>query len=488
MKKLVLLFAAIACLQIAVGQEWKISLGGDSKALGYNKKKSLLASYPGFIGHKDGKTYLLCYYDDSKRRPYLACFDANLTELGRQDLNDEQSVYMYGGFVNDKSVDLMMTRQTETAYTAYKLSYDPATLQPLDEPKELVSFNNSTSGKTYTYVSSSQSQEWLSLIFAVVDDNSVEWLVSLYDTELDELWSMEFHQDAIDDYFVTDSGEVVVAGFHKKKNSDETRLQFAILDGEREQGFSCSEVLPDLSTMEVVRYADGKIYCTGLLEGENQDETSRWYSGLYSLVYDTRAKRMAKFDKVLFTKEDICDLCNVSHRMKLKILSTDKLQFVSSRYDNDGTTVLFERSYNYLINGGLSHTEYAGLLAGRIANDGHIEWHSVALRDLQAPFGIPSRLRTELVPAGDNYSVFYIDNPSNVSIKEGSTATTTSLERSKLALMALTFDRQGNTSRSLLEVPSKSALIGAPHRLDDGSMLLLLLRPFISNIAILKYE
>lgn len=479
---------SLACLQSAIGQQWKINLGADSKALEYNKKKNPLARYPGFIGHKDGKTYLMCFYDETKMKPYLACYDGDLKELGRVDLDSEENTTMYGGFVNDKSVDLMMTKKNESDYTAYKISYDPSTLQPLGEPKELVSFSNKTSGNNYTYVSSSQSQEWLSLIFAVVQDDDVEWLVSLYDTELEELWSMEFHQDAIDDYFVTDSGEVVVAGFHKKKNSDETRLQFAILDGEREQAFSASEVLPELSNMEIIRYENGKIYCMGLMTGEKQDETSRWYSGLYSLVYDTRAKRVTKFEKLMFSKEDICDLCNVSRRAKLKINTTDKLQFASSHYDQEGTTVLYERTYNFLINGAFSHVEHVGILACRIDNEGHILWHRVMLRDLQAPFGIPNRIRTVLVPAGDKYAIFYIDNPSNANIKEGGTAITASLERSKLALMSLTLDRQGNCVRQTLEVPAKSAIIGNPHLLDDGSYLLMLSRPFNSNLSILKYE
>lgn len=488
MKKILFLLVSLACLQTAIGQQWKISLGADSKALEYNKKKSLQARYPGFIGHKDGKTYLMCFTDETKSKPYLACFDADLKELGRIDLSSDENATMYGGFVNDKSVDLMMTQKSKSSYTAYKLSYDPSTLQPLGEPKELASFSNTTSEETYTYVSTSQSQEWLSLIFAVVQNDDVEWLVGLYDTELEEMWSMEFHQDAIDDYFVTDSGEVVVAGFLRKKNSDETLLRFAILDGEHEQAFSASEVLPELGNMEIVRYENGKIYCTGLLTGEKQDASSRWYSGIYSLVYDTRAKRVTKFEKRLFSKEDICDLCNVSHRARLKINTTDKLQFSSSLYDKEGTTVLFERTYNYLINGMFSHSEYVGILAYRIANDGSIQWHRVVLRDLQAPLGMPNRIRTVLVPAGDKYAVFYIDHPSNANLKEGATAITASLERSKLALMSLTLDRQGNCSRQLLEVPSKSAIIGTPHLLSDGSYLLILSRPFNSNLSFLKYE
>lgn len=488
MKKLVLLFAAIACLQIAVGQEWKITTGADSKALQYHKNKGVRSRMPGYIGHRNGTTYIMGFYDEVKTKAYLAAYDKDLNELGKVDLPSEENQTLYGEFANEKSIDLLMTQKDASEYTAYKLSYDPSTLQPKGEPKALVSFNRGDGNKTYTYVSSSQSQEWLSLIFAVVEEDNVEWLVGLYDTELEEFWSMEFHQEIIDDYFVTDSGEVVVAGFYEKKNSDETRLQFAILDGEREQAYVCNEVLPKMRNMEIVRYEDGKIYCTGLLVGEAQDDKGYWNSGFYSLVYDTRAKRMVKFEKVDFSKEDICDLCNASRNLRLKVLSTDKLRFADSHYDNDGTTVLFERTYNFFLDYAFVHSEYVGILAYRIDKQGHIAWHRILMRDLQAPNGIENNVKTRLTPMGDAYTIFYMDLPGNVNAKEGKTVIIAPLERSKLGLMATSIDRQGNVKRSMLTVPPKSVPIGAPHLLDNGDYLLLLARPFNSNIATLKYE
>ncbi len=488
MKKIALLFAAIGCLQIVLGQEWHITIGADSKALQYTKKKNVLARTPGYIGHLNGTNYIMGFYDERKPKAYLAAYDGNLNELRKTDLPSEENQTLYGGFANEKSIDLLMTQKDASAYTAYKLSYDPTTLEPKGDPETLVTFNRGKDDKTYTYVNSSQSQEWLSLIFAVVEDDNVEWLVGLYDTELEEYWSMEFHQDVIDDYFVTDSGEVVVAGFYKKKNSEETRLQFVVLDGEREQAYACNEVLPEMRNMEIVRYENGKIYCTGLIVGEAQDENGAWNSGFYSLVYDTRAKRMEKFEKVDFAKEDICDLCNVSRNSRLKILSTDKMRFADSRYDNEGTTVLYERTYNFYVNYIFQHSEYVGILAYRIDKEGHIAWHRVLLRDIQAPNGIENNVRTKLTPAGNGYTIFYMDQPGNANLKEGKPAIIAPLERSKLSLMATTIDYHGNTTRSLLAVPPKSVTVGAPHLLDDGSYMLFLARPFNSNAAILKYE
>lgn len=490
MRKLSLFLMLVAFVQMASGQEWSLSVGTESKALSY--KKSEVVQKTGFIGSNADRIYLMRFEDvkgkKNKQNPYLVSYDHNLVEQGRVLLSDKDDQQQYGGYLNENSLDMLMTESTKSEYKVLKVSYDPATLKPQGEAKELVSFARRENGKHYTFVSSSQSQEWLSVILAVVNDNEAEWLVNMYDTELEELWSMEFRMDVIDDYFITDSGDVIVGGFYKQKNSDETRLQFAVLDGERETAFTCKEVLPDLQNMEIVRYADGKIYCTGLLKGEKQDDLGRWVSGFYSLVYDTKAKKMSKFEKVEFTKENICDLCNVTRRMKLKILSTDKLSFASSHYDNDGTTVVYERCFDYYLNYIFTYTDYVGMLMYRIDNNGHIAWNNVVPRDVQAPAGIHNGVRTRLVPAGDAYTLFYVDDPVNLTPKPDKPAMVTSIDRSKQILMAMTIDHQGNISRKGLEIPSKSVCVGAPHKTSDNEYLLLLSQPFGSNACTLKFK
>ena len=490
MKKLSLLIICFACIQATLGQEWKLNVGTESKALKYLKTN--IVQETGYIGSTADRVYLMNVPANvgkkQKNFPTLISYDLNLVEQGRVQLTDNPDQKTYGGFVNNGTVDMLMTESTKSEYKVYKVSYDPATLARKGEPKELASFSNRENGKQYTFVNSSQSQEWLGLFFAVLTDNHAEWLINMYDTELEELWSMEFSMDAIDSYFVTDSGDVVVAGYYKMKNSDETSLHFSILDGEKERAFSCREVLPDLQNMEIVRYADGKIYCTGLIKGEAQDETSRWSSGFYSLVYDTKNKRMSKFEKVDFTKEDICDLCNVPRRMKVKVMSTDKMSLVSSHFDNEGATVVYERSFNFYLNNVFTYTDYVGMLMYRIDNNGHIAWNKTVPRDVQAPSGVENGVRTRLIPAGDAYTIFYVDSPANLTPKPDKPAAPTSIDKSKQILMAMTIDRHGDITRRGLEIPSKSVCIGTPHKTGDNEYMLLLSQPFNSCVSTLKFE
>ena len=485
MKKLLLFFFAFALLHNAMGQQWNITLGNESKSLSYNR--SSVIQRTGFIGSLDNTIYLMRFTDERKSKPYLVAYDRDLNEKGRVELPAEKEKTLYGGFANEGSIDLLMTESTDEVYNAYRLSFDPQTLQKKNE-HQLASFKKGKDRKNFTFVGTSQSQEWLSIMFALVQDNDAEWVINLYDTQLEELWSMDFHMDVIDDYMVTDSGEVLLGGFYNKKNSDDIRLEFAVLDGESEARYSDVGQWEDMQTMEIVRYDGGKIYCTGLLRGEELEKNgSRWSSGFYSLVYDTREKRVTLFEKKVFTKEDVCDLCNVSHRNRMKVVSTDKLSFVNAVCDNDGTVVEFERSYNLLVNHVPTFTAYMGVLVYRIDNAGHIVWQKIINREVQTPAEATNAVNSKLFVHDGKYTMFYMEDPKNLEAKPDTPLKPTSTDKAKQILLALTFDKQGNVSRQALQIPSKAFCIGAPHLLADGSYMLFLSQQFKSYVAILKY-
>lgn len=485
MKKILILFAAIICLQTAKSQEWKISFGAESPSLKH--AASNVVQSTGYIGCLDNTVYLMRYTDNRKSVPYLVSYDKNLVEQHQTMLPNGKNQKLYGGFANRESIDLLMTDKEENTYKAYRLSYDPSTLEAMGQPKELASFTSS--GNVYTFVSSSQSGEWTATIFAEVADNSAEWRINMYDTQLEELWSMELNLGTTSDWLVTDSADVVIAGYYHYKGSNDGVLYFNVIDGERDHPFRLTdETFDDFQTMEVVRYDNGKIYCTGLIKGEEQDITGRWSSGFYSLVFDTRSGRITHYEKIDFSRENIADLCNVAHRIKMKVLSTDRMSFCNHRIDKDGVTVLYERSYNLYVNGAFTFTDYVGMLIYRIDNSGHIAWHNTVPREVKAQNGVEDGVRTRLSPAGDNYTVFYIDHPSNIEPQPGKPAKEGLLTIGKSGLMALTVGKDGTITRQMIELPGKPACVGAPHLLPSGELLLLLSERRKSTAATLRYQ
>lgn len=488
MKKLLLALIILFGIQSVSAQEWKINVGTESKALKHSGSNVVQST--GFIGTIDNTTYLMRYTDERRKegKPYLVSYNRDLVEQHQTMLPDGKGQTLYGGFANDESIDLLMTEKEGNTYKAYRLSYDPKTLAEKSAPKELASFNSP--GSIYTFVSSSQSGDWTAVIFADVTEESVEWRINMYDTGLEELWNMDLSLGYVNDWLVTDSADVITAGYRHSKSGNETMLCFNVIDGERDHSFKIEEEVDDLQSMEVVRYADGKIYCTGLISGEKQDETGNWSSGFYSLVFDTRTGKMSHYEKKDFVKENIADLCNIAHRIKMKVLSTDRVSLCNSRSDNEGATVLYERTYNLFVDGNFTYSDYVGMLLYRIDNRGHIAWYNTIPRDVKAPAGIQNGVRSRLIPADNNgkYTVFYIDTPKNLEPKPGKPANDIAINRSNNGLMGLSVDKQGTITRQILEIPNKSACIGAPHLLPSGEYMLLLSQSHQSNIAILKYE
>ncbi|MCR5193366.1 MAG: hypothetical protein K6D59_08685 [Bacteroidales bacterium] len=485
-KQLLFIIAFSAFSFASMSQEWQMTVGTSAKTLKYIGTEAVQST--GYIGEKDGIVFLLRRTDNNKSLPYLGSYDRNLNVVAETELPKDKECDFYGGYVNETSVDLIMAKKSKSDYKAYKLSYDPSTLKALGEPQELLSVPIPQGTTIYPFIESSASSEWNSLILAIVRNDNVEWRISTFDPTLDELWNMDVSVGSVNDWMVTDSADVISAGYVRDKKTNETRLYFSVFDGEREHAYRATHMMDEVNDMRIVRYDNGKIYCTGLLKGEAQDKLAKWSSGFYSLVFDTRTGEVAHYEKVDFTKEMICDLCNVPSRTKMKILSSDRISFASSKADVDGATVAYERIYNLYVNGDFSYSDYVGLLVYRIDNDGKVAWNRTVPREVKASYNARDGVCTRLTPAGDSYTIFYIDDPGNVNPKPGTIAKEGGSNHNKMVLMALTFDKQGNITRQGLEVPSKSVCIGAPHRLANGDYLQILSQPFHSVIAILKLK
>ncbi len=485
-KRIFFIFTFFAFSFAAMSQEWQMEQGGSAKTLKYVGTDAVQST--GYIGEKNGNIYLMRRTDDKKNLPYIGVYDLNLNVVAETNLPDDEECGFYGGYVNETSVDLIMSRQTKSDYKVFKLSYDPSTLKEQSEPQELISLPLPNGTRVYPFIRTSASGEWNSLILGIVRDDEVEWRISTFDQTLDELWNMNVSVNSINDWMVTDSADVISAGMVRDKKTNETYLYFNVIDGEREHAYRATYMMDEVHDMRIVRYDNGKIYCTGLLKGEEQDNTSKWSSGFYSLVFDTRTNEVTHYEKVDFTKEMICDLCNVPHRTKMKILSSDRLSFANSKADVDGATVVYERIYNLFINGVFSYSDYVGMLVYRIDDEGKVAWSNTVPREIKNAFAARDGVCTRLTPAGDGYTIFYVDDQSNVTPKPGSVAKESGNTHNRMVLMALSFDKQGNITRQGLEIPSKSVCIGAPHRLSNGDYLQLLSQPLHSVIAILKLK
>ncbi|MBP5516902.1 MAG: hypothetical protein J6X86_08145 [Bacteroidales bacterium] len=479
MKKILLIIVLFCLYETVNAQQWQLKTYADSKALQFRNEVTNV----GFIGGDVDKFYLLRRYPKNEA-PYLVAYDSNLVELWHKDLASGDGVLYYGGFLNEKTIDLLVTERDDNSFKAFHESHSVLVPNAEVTRTELFAISGSDSKKMKMTLRSSQSGEWTGTMYVLPGKDNAEANVVLYDTELDEMWSMEVALGTVDDYFVSDSGEVVFAGFFKEDGILETYLEFTVLDGEREHTYTSSINEGDLYRIDIVKYENGKIYCTGLMKGEKQDDKDDWSSGFFSLVFDTKKKEVEYFEKQAFTKTDICRLCNVADRSRLRVLTTDKMAYADSRFDKGGATVAYERYYNVYVNGGYSQTVMEGILTFRIDNQGHLRWNNISRRQLtNADFG---KLTTTRMIESDNkqYLVTY-DMPSNAKVSPEKPVRIVGSADPKLHMMILSFDISGAATRNYLTMPSKTMAVGAPHRLNDGRYLMLFAGNRHSSAAVL---
>lgn len=483
MKKIIFFVAILLLTGSLSAQQWTLELGNESKEL---KDKGNDTRHL-FIGG-DGDHFFLLRHNQKEDYDYLACYDYNLQELRRVKVDNGKNVTYLGGFLSGDIISLMVSVQEGITYQFFREQYDATTLQPIGDRSERYSITHKDSQKLQTGSRTCQSGEWTSMFYVIPNGNEAEARICLYDNELDEMWGMDVTLSSLDDYFVSDSGEIILAGFYPNDNEDGCTLEFTVLNGEREQTYTCTDITDSLYRLDIVKCKGDKIYCTGLLRGERQDDKDNWTSGFFSLVYDIKEKQLVNYEKRLFTKTDICRLCNVTDRSTLRVGSADKMSFAASRYDSQGALVAYERYYNLLVNGIYYQSELGGLLLIRIDDEGHIQASDVVRRQLLAYADMPGKAFTQMIEANGAIHLVTIDNPKNIDNDGTRVCKRADASQSKSDLLMLHFSRRGDIHRQYLKRPKGCTNLSTAKVLDNGEYLMLFSSSFASYAAKLRYR
>lgn len=478
-RKIILFSMAMLLMGGLWAQQWQLNTGAESKTL---KQKRNDVSHLGVVGGNDKQIYLM-RHDQKEDKDILVAYDNDLNELRRTELDNGKNVTYYGGFLNESSIDLLVSTQNGNRFDMYRERYDPTTLKPVGNRTELYSINHKDSHKMKRALRPSASGEWISMLFVIPESESAEVRVNLYDTELEEMWNMDITLEDLDDYFVSDSGEVVFLSYFNTVDDDETTFNFTILDGDNEKTYSYSELVDSILRIDIVKYENDKIYCTGLIKGEQQDNYRNWSKGFFSLVFDIRSQKIVHYEKQLFTQADICRLCNVPDRSKLKVLSTDKLTFGASRYDSDGALVVYERYYNLLVNGIHTQSEFGGMLCLRIDNDGHIVSHPVVRRQVISAPETNKNVFTTILESRGVLFVATLDNPQNMDLAPEKPCKAANVSQARTALLFFTVSESGSIHRQYIERPFKGLCLNSPSKLRDDEYLMLFSSDFNSCAA-----
>jgi len=496
MKKTIVLVTFLFCLLRLGAQNWSLDLGNPTPAFSMRDRGVVANTL--FIGcdtqsscllRHDANTdqYRLELFDNSQHA-LMATADLPSSQVDKRRKKVLLDVTYAGGYGNEGSVDLLSVERSETEYQVLHRAYDSRTLQPIGNPQPLASYQLHESDKADLMLRESASGEWIGVIYYTQINDIVDTRVSLYDTRFEEMWSMDFTMAVANDYLVTDEGEVLFCGKQRNVGTGKTEIEFVVLDGDNERPYFCEIDQDSLLSIDMLRYENGCFYCTGLIEGERQDKDGGWASGFYVLVFDSKSGTVTHFEKHYFSHQDVKRLCNVDDRTPLKISTTDGLHYASSRSDAEGSTVIYDRTYRYSINGVPKFYYHTGLLVVRLDAQGHMKWSNIVRRHIQSNLGNSRAVNTKILHEGGRDVLVYHDMEKNADVAPDRPLSLTMVERLGVSLVALSIDAAGNTSRQYISLPRGVLCIGAPHALGDGAYLMLMTHPRNSYFAILKYR
>lgn len=433
--------------------------------------KALAKTYePQFIGSDGQQTIFVQMAGRSKKKMELVSYDMEQKELVRVLVSDDKEVKCYGGYINGDYVDLLMAEWKDNDMRVYRDRRNAKTLQVAMEPQSLADYKGTKGDKMGFTLTVSPNQQLLAGIYIISRENqAAEVQVSLYNRELDEYWKMDSRCRRLDYMYVTDSGEVILGGY---KNGTYT---FYVLDGENENEYSF-DYSAKMSEYKVARYANGKLYIVYAHSGKESDNwmgTQVDYIG--SICYDTK-HNMVSDDRHDITPLEYNRMNNIKDEAKVKKndCRVFYMNLVQSIEDKNGYYAMFDQMWRVSVNGVPSEFHRNGMMVLRVDNNGKFEWVKTFRIWNTSTWEARSQgdyrwIRTEkgplLVWAECKMKQ---DLPENKPIKEYRQINSAGM------LTAMLIDSKGDMERQHFALNAKQTLIGMPHRMETGDLLLII--------------
>ena len=436
----------------------------------HGQGKAVAKSYePQFIGSDGQRVVLIEKAGRMRDKLELVGYDMEQNELVRVKMVDDKELNCYGGYMNQGGIDLLMAQWEGNDMKVYRDRRNPTTLQPVGEPLVLADYKGNEGDKMGFTLSASPNKELLAGLYIIQREGQrTELQVGLYSRELEEYWKMDSRCRDLDFVYVTDSGEVVLGGHANHK------VTFYVIDGENEAEYSFDEdVIRFGSEMGVARYAGGKFYMVATHPAPGKNEIQPWVDYVACFCYDTK-RRMLSVDKHMIDKVEYNRLYNLKDDNKVRKddFRVMYMNYVQTMAEKDGCYAMFDQTWRVTVDGVPSTLNRLGMMVLHINNDGQFDWAKTfrisnvsnwAARTLSGYRWVRTEKGPLLVWAESKVKG---ETPEDKPVKDYRPANSAGM------LTALQMDREGKMTRQHFDMPSKQSLMGAPHWMENGNLLL----------------
>ena len=473
MKKIFSLLLLTALFQCAIAQTATFTIGNDSKEVCVKKTN---ISRTNWIGTNGNSVYLIQDLLRSPKGIFLTRYDEGLTPQARQELQESDERTFLGGFVNSDGVDLLILDQSKTQLKASVQRYDLQTLQPVGSPRVLKEFKfNDNDRHDFTIADSPDGELTAALYLVQTEGRGVEVQASLYDNTFEEYWQMDCPLRVMNDFFVTDSGEVLIGGYYTKKNDKKTYFELSYMDGDRQRLFQFDREMGDLRSMDIVRVSGDRIILTGIVQDPNKTSHKRLIaSALYALTYNMKTQCIENFDKHEFTIREESLMAQMRSSEKEGKRSIEFLDFYAMTNDGEGTVVGYRQNYVTTSNGLPVCKNYNGIFLMRLDKNGSIAWTQVVRTLSMSKIFSNNICRPNMASVNGKTMIVLADYPSNKDPEHSKIQKVYTPCGSGASLNVVWIDRNGNIERQQFKLAGKPAIVGRPHRNGDSQYKLLL--------------
>lgn len=475
MKKTLLLVVLTAFSCCLMAQGWDVQFGKSSTDL----KGSLLGGIPiiRYMGSDDTYAYLVTS-NKIQTKLQLQKYDRDMNLIAEEPVEYRRlhTEYQYG-YLNGNTLDILRGETGKEGDVITHLQYDASTLKQIGE-EEIVRFKSEDNiASALMQFTRSQSTDWISILYLEPHQGEPRLNAIMLGRDLKPLWKMSGAPWAFNSQFVTDSAELVMGGYTLPKGgSGTTRVRFVVMDGENEVFYDGNVNTGRLVNFRIVRYSNGVIYCVGALYADGQREKDTRVSGYYALTYDTHLQDVVNYEEFMLTDDDVNIICNDDLSNKVKEPRVHYTAPADFHYDDQGATALYDRLWDVYRRDKYGNREYqttvhSGMIAFRVDNQGHIQWHRAIRHNVS--FWDPSGYWTtpRLLHAGNMDYIFTYESEKNLKKKPGKSYDFVRMKRQQFNFYAIGIDGGGNVNYELLGGPKQGLLMGAPHPMDGGYIL-----------------
>lgn len=407
---------------------------------------------------------------------HVVSLNRNLAAQGYVELLKTKDYHVLGVFMDGQMARMMLVDSNEKRMVVVVANVDLDSLTLTGNKLDtLARFDLAKDDRCYVWSAVSPGGEYVGILSLQQFTSKKQYVAeaSMYDSELNELWSKEFPVGSVSCMTVSDAGEMVTMGNEHVGNEEHFTVNVITENTGNSYGakLNCDRV----QDLQIVNTMGRRVIFAGLFSSLGSKAESRMTGGTVTMAFDLDSATVASFTLRPFQNEDVNLLLNLKTKKVQKSSDVAMVMPLASVAMPYGAVLAVGRRYV------LRHTDangtYTRSYVGQgihlvsVDRDGNVRWvRNLRRNDMEKHNS--EMLYLSLFAQGDTVCLVKSEHPKYpVEYDIAKEAKELEMgEKNNLVLYRVA--ENGDVSKTVLEKKTKHSLLSSAKR-EDGSMLLM---------------